>query len=153
MKFRKHHIQHHPFPAEKVFPLLSPEGEKRWLDGWDYRLIHSDTGRIELGCIFSTDHHADEETLWVVTAYDERAREVGFVRHSPNKNVVEIHIQVKDEGEAKSASEISYLTTPLTSAENERLVMDLDQEFVEMMDWWERSLHHYLKTGKMLRRK
>ena len=55
---------------EKVFPLLCPVREADWLDGWQYNMIHSTSGLVEKGAVFSTPHHDKNETVWMVTNYD-----------------------------------------------------------------------------------
>ncbi len=46
--------QTNPAPPSAVFPLLCPVREGEWLPGWQYRLIWSDSGIAELGCVFTT---------------------------------------------------------------------------------------------------
>ncbi len=79
MQIQKNHIQDHPFPPEMVFPLLCPVREKDWLQGWDYNLIHSDSGLVERDCVFTTPHHSDADTVWIVDHHDPKKMEVGFV--------------------------------------------------------------------------
>ncbi len=153
MKFQEKYVQSHPFAADEVFPLLSPEGEVRWLEDWEFRMIHSDSGNTEKGCIFSTDIHAEDEAIWIVTNYEPENHHLSFVRFSPNKNITEISIKVIpiEHGKSqKSQSEIEYSYTPLTTNEHERLSISLDSEFKKMMEWWEKALNYFLKTGKML---
>lgn len=58
-------------PAEEVFPLICPVREAEWLDGWDYRMVYSESGIAEEGCVF-TSHHPGEEsdTIWIITQHD-----------------------------------------------------------------------------------
>jgi hypothetical protein len=37
--------------------------EAEWLDGWQYAMIYSDSGRIEEGAVFSTPHDGEEDTM------------------------------------------------------------------------------------------
>lgn len=55
---------------EKVFSLLCPVREADWLDGWQYNMIYSESGLVEKGAVFSTPHHDNTETVWMVTNYD-----------------------------------------------------------------------------------
>ena len=150
MKFRKTHIQSHSFPATQVFPLLSPEGESEWLEDWNYKMIHSHSGKTEKGCVFSTDHHSHGETIWIVTNHEPERQQISFVRFSPGKNVTEIAIKVMPTGEESSTSHIEYSYIPLSTAEHERLKGELDTEFETMMEWWEKAINYFLKTGKRL---
>ena len=48
---------------DEVFPLLCPVRERDWLDGWEFRMIHSSSGLIEKDCVFATPHHGKLETV------------------------------------------------------------------------------------------
>ena len=50
------YTQTNPASPEKVFPLLCPVREADWIPGWRYKLIYSESGVAELGCIFTTEH-------------------------------------------------------------------------------------------------
>jgi hypothetical protein len=71
--------QTNPAAPEKVFPLLCPVREGDWLLGWKYRLIYSDSGVAELGCVFTTPNppgsaapdRASAKTTWIVTLSDQ----------------------------------------------------------------------------------
>jgi len=147
-------LQNHSKNASQVFPLLCPVREKDWLNGWDFTMIHSISGLVEAGCVFSTQHHDEDITLWEVCHYDADNHEVGFVRLTPNKNVVHISIAVSNEisEEEKSISTITYVFTPLTNAEEEIMNTTFEQEFTQNMIWWEKAINHYLTTGQMLKK-
>ena len=55
-------------PPEKVFPLLCPVREADWVPGWQYRLIYSDSGCAEDGCVFATPNDTGPETIWMASA-------------------------------------------------------------------------------------
>lgn len=67
-------------PPDAVFPLLCPTLEYAWIPGWSCTLIHSVSGRAELGCVFRTEH--DGGLTWVVSRY-EPGRAIDFVRVAP----------------------------------------------------------------------
>ncbi len=68
------------YPARDIFPLLCPVREYEWIPHWRCRLVHSQSGHAELGCVFQTDFTDDYglET-WVVSRY-EKEKEIAFVR-------------------------------------------------------------------------
>lgn len=147
-----HHLQHNTAPPEKVFPLLCPVREYDWLDGWQAKIIHSESGLVEENCVFTTPHHGEMETVWHVTKHDPENFEVAFVRVTPGENVVRIQIKLVPEGDAATQSRISYQYTALNEAQNEHIRENLPAEFAESMNWWERALNHYLDTGEMLKK-
>jgi len=103
-------------------------------------MIHSVSGLVEEGCVFSTKQ-GQENTYWEVTSYNVHDKHVEFVRFTPEKNIIHIRITVSSTGNNKSQSAISYTFTPLT--ENEENIMDnsLEQEFIQNMNWWEKSIN------------
>src|ERR1700733_2371012 len=72
------YMQTNDAPPEKVFPLLCPVREADWVPGWQYRLIYSESGVAEDGCVFSTPDEAGAETVWMVTHYSPAAFEVAY---------------------------------------------------------------------------
>ncbi len=140
-------------PPEKVFPLLCPVREADWAPGWEYRLIYSESGVAELGCIFATPNSqtggAPEKT-WITVEYDPAACRVGFVWINPGRVATEIRIQLKPAGQGETEARIRYRYTGL-SPEGNREVGGYDWEwFVAMMEEWESAINHYLRTGRKI---
>lgn len=144
--------QIHPFPAEDVFPLLCPVREIDWLDGWDYHMIHSNSGLIEEGCVFTTTHLDKEKTVWTVTKHNKQVFKVSFVRVTPNKNVVMIDISVEPVSDQQSKTHITYPYIHINSADNINSI-GLEKDFITNMKWWEESINYYLENGVMLKRR
>jgi hypothetical protein len=42
---------------EQVFPLFTPEEEKKWANGWDYEPIYPLPLQVKENCIFRTESH------------------------------------------------------------------------------------------------
>ena len=152
MRITKSYIQHLLAAPETVFPLLCPVREVDWLDGWDYRMIYSESGLIEQNCIFTTQHHAERETTWVVTDYDASGYSVAFTRVTPGQEVVNIKIALKSEELNHTLAHISYQYTALNENHYKHLESQLDQDFIKSMLWWEKALNHYLEFGTKLLR-
>ena len=136
----------------EVFPLLCPVREGDWLDGWEYRMIHSSSGLIERDCVFATPHHGKMETVWHVPQYDTVNYKIEFLIFTPAENVVKINIQLEKINEHLTKTHISYQYTALSEEQNSFIETELEKSFVESMRWWEKSINYYLKTGKMLKR-
>ncbi|HHB52578.1 MAG TPA: hypothetical protein ENK75_06005 [Saprospiraceae bacterium] len=135
-----------------VFPLLFPVREKDWLDGWDYKMIYSKSGLIEQDCVFSTPYNDNIETFWQVTQYDKTNFFIEFLRVTPNENIVKINIQLEVVDEQNTKSHISYQYTALNEKQNEFIRNNLENSFMESMNWWEKAINYYLQNGKMLKR-
>ena len=54
----------------RVFDLLCPVKEAEWLDGWDYTLLHSESGLAEEGCVFLSRQEGEKDTIWMITKRD-----------------------------------------------------------------------------------
>ncbi|GET22455.1 hypothetical protein [Prolixibacter denitrificans] len=137
---------------KEVFPLLCPVREKDWLDGWDYTMIHSESGLIEEGCVFSTPHHGQHDTIWYVTVYDKINFKIEFVRVTPEEEVVRINIRLNGREDGTTTSRISYQYTALNDQKNEWLKTKFEDSFRGSMIWWEKAINHYLRTGEMLKK-
>jgi hypothetical protein len=140
-------------PPERIFPLLCPVRELDWLDGWEYNMIHSKSGLIEKGCVFSTPGPNREQTIWYVNEYDKEKFTIEFIRITPNVEVVKISIILKENGEGKTISDITYQFTGLSESRNSWIMNNLDQFFENFMLWWEKSINFYLETGEKLKKK
>jgi hypothetical protein len=146
------YIQTNSAAPEKVFPLLCPVREADWAPGWQYRLIYSDSGVAELGCIFTTPNppgvHASPEKTWIVTDYDPAAFRIGFVWINPNRVATEIRIQLTRASEATTKAKIRYRYTGLSEEGNREIETYDEPWFRNMMEGWESAINHYLTSGR-----
>ncbi len=139
-------------PVEKVFPLLCPVREKEWLDGWDFTMIHSQSGLIEQDCVFITPDQGEPDTVWQVTQYDSQKHVIEFLRVTPQMNVVKINIRLEAQDAQTTRTFISYRYTALNEKQNLFIKEELEKQFTAAMDWWEKAINHYLATGRMLKK-
>jgi hypothetical protein len=159
------YTQTNPASPEKVFPLLCPVREAEWIPGWRYRLIYSDSGIAELGCVFATPSKtasevskpSDEgkltapETTWITVDYDPAAFRIGYVWIDPGRVATELRIQLTPATDGNTHSHISFRYTGL-SPEGNREVESYDQKWFERkMQGWQSAINHYLRTGTMLK--
>jgi hypothetical protein len=144
--------QFHEAPAQKIFPLLCPEREKEWLDGWDYEMVYSQSGLIEQDCIFQTSHNGHTPTTWMVTKYDLPGQSIEFFRLRPSECVVKINIDLDDMGNGTSCSNIAYQYTAITPQQAEFIHHHMEEFFNQSMQWWEKAINHFLATGEMLKK-
>jgi len=137
-------------PPDKVFPLLCPVREAEWVPGWQYRLIYSQSGVAEAGCIFTTPNEDGSEATWVVTEYDPGKFRIGFVWVNPGLVLAQLRIQLHARGNSETTADIQYSYTGL-SPEGNREVERYDEKwFQHKMRSWEVAINHYLKTGKLI---
>jgi hypothetical protein len=146
------YTQNNAAPQGKVFPLLCPVREADWVPGWQYRLIYSESGVAECGCVFITPNEDGTETIWVVTDYDPASFRIGFAWVNPGLVAAQITICLSNSSGVlgHTSALIQYTYTGL-SAEGNREVERYDQKwFRHKMQSWEAAINHYLQTGKRI---
>jgi hypothetical protein len=144
-------VQTNLAPPEKVFPLLCPVREADWAPGWQYRLIHSQSGVAEHGCVFATPNEDGSETTWLCTNYDPAALRIAYVWIDPGLVACEIRIELEPGMGATTRARIAYAYTGLSDAGNEEVQRFTEDWFRDKMNGWERAINHYLCTGELLR--
>ncbi len=136
----------------KVFDLLCPVKEALWLDGWDYTLLHSESGLAEEGCVFLSRQEGEKDTIWMITKRDVQHREIEFVRATPESRIARLTIVVDEKAPSVSKVQITYVITALCEEGNQFLEAFTAKKFSVAMKFWEKSMNYYLETGKRLRR-
>ncbi len=136
-------------PVEKVFPLLCPVREYDWIDGWNCRLVHSDSGFAEKDAVFTTGFRKEGFSIWTVSRY-EPDRAIAFVVVFPGSHVVTVEIALTPIGPAETR--LLWTCTLTSLVEPNAYVASVDQEsFDREQAFFDRALDHYCSTGKMLR--
>ena len=138
--------------SDVILPLLCPDRETEWLDGWEYRMIYSESGRTELGAIFSTSREGEEDTVWILTKHDLKAHEVDFARVTPNSRTCILNIAVKAKDANSSYVDITYTYTGISDHGNAFIDNYTEEMFLGMATFWEKSMNYFLETGKKLRK-
>jgi hypothetical protein len=146
------YTQNNVAPPEKVFPLLCPVREADWVPGWRYRLIYSESGVAECGCIFITPNEDGTEITWVVTDYDPASFRIAFVWVNPGSVAAQISISLSRRAEVlgHTSALIRYIYTGLSTAGNLDIERYDQAWFQRKMQSWEAAINHYLQTGKQI---
>ena len=143
------HTQTNQASPEKVFPLLCPVREADWVPGWRYRLIHSQSGIAELGCVFTTPNDDGSESTWLCTEYEPARFRIAYAWVTPG--LVACHIQIQLEPAAGSTTcHIAYTYTGLSPAGNQEVDRFTVDWFRAKMEGWEKAINHYLRTGQVI---
>jgi len=140
---------------EAVFPLLCPVREGEWLDGWAERceLVWSASGLAEPGCVFRTTEADRTETIWIITDHDPDRGVVVFARVTPGLAASMLRIEVTGSDDGTSAVAIRYTVVPTSPEGDVYVAARYDRyDLSDTVMWWERSMNHYLRTGRLLRR-
>jgi hypothetical protein len=140
-------------PSSVVFPLLCPVREAEWLDGWNYRLVYSESGFAEEGCVFTSSQTGEKDTIWLITKRDEGNKEIEFSRITPESRVAKLNISVEDIDCENSLVHITYTYTALNESGNKFIDEFTQAKFNKSMKFWEDSMNHFLMTGEKLTRR
>lgn len=132
-----------------VFPLLCPEREKEWLDGWAYEMIYSQSGFAEQGCAFKTKLLPEGEAYWLMTRHIP-PHEAEYVRFVTGKMFVALSFKLA-ERDGGTAMDMEYTYTAVTEKGNEFVAGQADAGFEMIRKRMENSLGYFINTGKMLK--
>ena len=144
----REHVQTNVATPQRVFPLLCPVREADWVPGWQYRMICSQSGVAEPGCVFTTPDDTDSEATWVVTEY-QPPRRIGFVWVQPGLVAARLRFELEPAG-GKTRLRAHYEYTGLSAAGNAAVQRYTPAWFETKMRRFEAALNHYLETGKMI---
>jgi hypothetical protein len=135
-------------PPDEVFALLCPVRETEWVNGWNPRLVLTDSGYAEPGCIFVTPS-IPQDALWIMTEHDPDRHRLRMLKLVPSVVIGHIEIDLEPSDSGTSAS-ISYSFTSLGQDGDKVLDGFTQEHFDAFMMTWEDELNHYLATGAML---
>lgn len=148
------YIQHIEAAPARVFPLICPVREVEWLEGWGdtVEIVHTRSGLAEEGCVFRTRAEGQPETVWIITRHDAESGLVEFARVTPGLVATRLVVRIEERAGGGSTVRVTYTFTPLGAAGAE-LVREKHSEaaFRRSLEWWERSMNHWLRTGETLR--
>lgn len=131
---------------DEVFPLLCPVKEADWVTGWDPRIVYSNSGVAEAGCVFITPGE-DEETIWLITKHDWERHIVEFVRMTPGLTVCEIAIHLSPGDPGITNCSVKYAHTAL-STDGVKFVEEFDEAYYQnMMQEWENAVNKFLNKN------
>lgn len=134
---------------EAVFPLLCPVREYDWIPAWDCRLVYTESGLAERGCVFQTDKPGDGGVDTWVVSHHEPAKRIGFVRVNPLRTMqFDIDLSPNDDG--STTLEWRQVITALDEEGDRHVAALKEEDFAALIRSLERMLEHYLETGEPL---
>lgn len=143
--------------AENVFPLACPYEELKWIDGWSYHLIRSESGRNENNCVFSETMSAPHvmgeafsgPTVWYTTRYDPEDYIIHFllVRDS---SLTKFEISMSDAGGGSTRVHWDMTITAIRPEANTAFDGGMGERMKLMMAFLGETLKHYCETGTMM---
>ncbi len=144
---------------KEVLALLTPEGERRWVPGWepvygghsasgpdyerDSALPSPTAPDIEEGLVFTT-HHGGETTLWYVGTVDQSARRYEYHRFTPGSRVAVVRVGCEPEEDGLTRVLVTYEVTAL-SPHGEAVIEAMKAGFVEEIEGWVPAMEGVLR--------
>ena len=146
----KNYVQKLNASPDKIFPLLCPTMEYKWIQPWKCEMIFSQSGYAEDNCVFRTNFPEDiEPENWIVSQY-EQDKTIQFIRFN-NAIVIRYNITLLDNGDGTTNAATEQIITGLNEKGNNYIDSYKDELYMEEVSTLEKMLNHYLDTGKMLK--
>jgi hypothetical protein len=137
-----------PRPVEEVFPLFSPEGEKRWAPNWDYKNIMGTTELSEDYVFLTRSHdHASADAIWLVKRYVPSEWFIQFYRVEPEDKVGVVTVRCSSISEQTTYVEITYQYIPLSEKGRKFIDGFTVETFERFIDEWKDLLLRYFATS------
>ncbi len=143
------YTQHLGAPPAQVFPLLCPVRETEWVNDWRPKLVLSESGVAEPGCVFITPG-IPEDALWMVITHDPEEFRLEIIKIIPGVVIGKIAVGLGAEGADGCVADITYSYTSISDHGDRALEEFTEAHFRKFMEIWEMELNHFLRTGTML---
>ena len=142
---------------DNCFSLVCPKAELSWIDGWQFDMVFSESGKNENNCIFmealsglAVLHSPGLNTYWYTTLYDPENHRCHFVLWSQKPVIakLEIHMDALPDGTTLVKWDLTY--TALTQEGNKIIrEKDFTERMSNMINFLGLSAQHYMETGKI----
>lgn len=134
-------------PVDEVFPLMSPEGEKLWVPGWDY-VSRSPGDELRENFVFTTrgHDHAAAEAVWVVKRYEPAARRVAFYKVEPGEKVGLVEVVCREAAPGRTEVEVGYTYTALSESGEAFVASFDDAAYADFLAEWRDLLELYFSS-------
>lgn len=133
-------------PVDRLFPLFSPEGEKRWVPGWDYENIMGTTELAEDYVFLTRSHdHVATKAIWLTKRYDPTTYHVQFYRVEPGVKVGIVTVHCTPQAEALTRVWVSYEYIALSEKGREFIAGFTPEVYKAFIGEWETLLLKYFE--------
>jgi hypothetical protein len=98
-------------PPERAMALFTPEGERRWAEGWDPHYPEPDR-REGPGAVFTTGH-GGHQTTWIMV--DHGPERVRYARVTEGMTAGTVAVEIVGSRERSTELRVTYDLTSLTA--------------------------------------
>jgi hypothetical protein len=134
-------------PVDKMFPLFTPEGEKLWVPGWDYKNLMGTTELCENYVFISKlNTHGKNNAIWVVKKYDPDTHYVQYYKIEPEDKIGVVTVECTEVEDEKTKVEVTYKYVSL-STDGERFISEFSsREYEDYINNWKKLLTEYFQS-------
>jgi hypothetical protein len=136
-----------------VFPLFTPEEEKKWAAGWDYELVYPPDAKPVEDMVFKTsthDHNHQNNAIWIINKYEPGNFQIEYLRIEPGIKVGKIQIECGTGRGQETLATITYTYIGLSDLGNKFIEAFTTEHYHDFISAWERAINYYLETGQTL---
>lgn len=127
-----------------VFKAFCPIAERKWVPGWDCKMIHSESEIAEKNCVFTTKDDGMPEKIWVCSIYNPNC-EVEYIRIIPDCLVSVINIKTVEKNKDTECT-VKYSHTSLSTEGKNNILNNLnEEEFIIQIESWKGGISNFLK--------
>ena len=131
----------------KVFPLFSPMGEKKWVEGWDPEFIYPANGDWLENMVFRTKTGNASEKIynWVLSHLNPKDYLVVYTVFTENR-VWTIKVQCTGLEKKKTRAEITYTFVAINEKGNELNIEAIEKMYMHELKDWEEAVNNFLRS-------
>lgn len=132
---------------DTVFPLFTPFEERKWVEGWDPRLVYPHKEIVEEGTSFRTRgrYPGEDEYLWIINKYEPDIFRVEYLVSTPDRFWT-IAVACNPKSKNQSTAEITYTFTGLNPDGNRLNQLALEEMYHDSLKDWEAAINRYLEN-------
>ena len=129
---------------DDVFPLFSPLGEKKWVEGWEPEILAPRGADWAEEMVFRT-RSGGREDVWVIAELDRSGYRVVYYRTEPNLLVARVEVACRALDDERTEATITYSYVGLSNAGNEHIAEWTGAAYRSKMERWEKTINDYLR--------
>ncbi len=136
-------------PVIDVFPLFSPEGEKRWVPEWDYENVMGSNDLSEDYVFLTRSHdHGTTEAIWLVKRFDPDDHTVEYYKIEPADKVGVVRVTCTSLEDRGTRVEVTYKYIALSETGRTFIAGFTADVYKNFIEEWRRLLLTYFATRR-----
>ena len=131
-------------PVAEAFGYVTPEGERRWVPGWEPEYPDGSPSE-ELGTGFVTRMDG-VECLWLISSFDRVRASATYARVTPGQHFGLVSVACEAAGTNATKIVVSYDMTSLSGSSTDALKPYGKAAFGSMMNEWQQLIDIHAKA-------